>query len=88
MREDCDFGGGGGVQAVVFGVFGLHPRSDGTLEVQPACEADLGDARLSGYRFRGHVYDVNMSARGFLVIKDGREVARGRPGEKVIRGQE
>ncbi|MBA7693105.1 hypothetical protein ES703_101681 [subsurface metagenome] len=79
--------GGGGVQAVVFGVFGLHPRCDGTLEVQPSCEGDLGDARLSGYRFRGHVYDVAMSARGFVVIEDGRELAHGRPGEKVICGQ-
>jgi len=74
--------GGGGVQAVVRGVFGLRPRCDGTLEVQPACEADLGDAQLSGYRFGGHVYDVAMSARGFVVMEDGREVARGRPGDR------
>ncbi|MFH1733066.1 MAG: hypothetical protein ABIF82_15650, partial [Planctomycetota bacterium] len=74
--------GGGGVQAVVRGVFGLRPRPDGALEIQPACEADLGDARLGGYRFGGRVYDVAMSARGFVVMEDGREVARGRPGDR------
>ena len=76
--------GGGGVQAVVRGMFGLRPRCDGTLQVRPACEADLGDAQLSGYRFGGRVYDVAMSADGFVVMEDGREVARGRAGGGTI----
>jgi len=80
--------GGGGVQAVVRGVFGLRPRSDGTLEVRPACEAELGDARLGGYSFQGRVYDVVMSADGFVVMEDGREVARGRPGFGKVIGRD
>jgi hypothetical protein len=87
MDWPLQLSGAGGVSAVVFGVFGLHPSADGTLEVQPACEADLGDARLNGYHFRGHVYDVTTSARGFVVIEDGRELAHGKPGEKIICGR-
>ncbi len=79
--------GAGGVQAVVYGVFGIRPHSDGTLEIQPSCEADLGDASLKGYRFRGRVYDVTMSAGGFVVSEQGREIASGKPGEKVFCGQ-
>ena len=75
--------GGGGVQAVVAGVFGIHPKPDGTLEFQPSCELDLGDAKLSGYRFRDNSYDVAMSSRGFTVWRDRKVVARGRPGGKV-----
>jgi hypothetical protein len=73
--------GGGGIQAVVAGVFGVRPRIDGTLEFQPSCEPDLGDARLGGYRFRGSMFDVTMSAEGFAVFKDGHPVAQGRPGD-------
>ena len=75
--------GGGGVTAVVAGVFGIHPQLDGTLEFQPSCEPDLGEARLSGYHFRGNTYDVVMSKKGFRVFKNGHFVTHGRPGEKV-----
>ena len=68
-------------------LFGLRPRCDGILEVQPSCQADLGDASIKGYRFRGRVYDVTMSAGGFVVSEQGRETASGKPGEKVICGQ-
>jgi len=75
--------GGGWVAAVVTGVFGIHPQLDGTLEFQPSCEPDLGEARLSGYQFRGNTYDVVMSKKGFRVDKNSHSVAHGLPGERV-----
>jgi hypothetical protein len=35
---------GSGAQAILFGVFGLYPNMDGTLEISPAYHRELGDA--------------------------------------------
>ena len=75
--------GGGGVTTVTAGVFGIHPQLDGTLEFEPSCEPELGEARLSGYHFRGNTYDVEMSKSGFRVYQNGHLATQGHPGEKV-----
>lgn len=62
--------------AVVFGVFGLHPHADGSLEVSPSYHKELGQARLSAYRFRGHSYDVVLGTWDYEVFKDGKSAAR------------
>ena len=49
---------GSGVQAIIHGVFGLHPSVEGKLEIYPARNKALGTATLKGYRFRQHIYDV------------------------------
>jgi hypothetical protein len=67
---------GGGVQAIVFGIFGLRPNADGTLEVSPAYHQELGEAKLKGYTFRGHSYDVVMDPWEFQVYRDGQLEAR------------
>ena len=75
--------GGGWVTTVTAGVFGIHPQLDGTIEFQPSCEPELGEARLSGYLFRGHTYDVTMSNKEFRIYENGHSAGHGRPGEKV-----
>jgi len=62
---------GSGVGAVVFGVFGLRPHLDGTLSVSPSYHQELGQARMSGYRFRGHSYDVVLGPWDYEVLVDG-----------------
>jgi len=67
---------GSGAQAILFGVFGVHPGMDGSLEVSPAYHLELGEARMAGYHFRGHTYDVEMTENGFAVYKDGAVISR------------
>jgi hypothetical protein len=62
--------------AIVFGVFGLRPHVDGTLDVAPSYHHELGQARLTGYKFRGHSYDVVLGPWDYEVFRDGKQVAR------------
>lgn len=71
-----EIAGGSGAQAILFGVFGMHPNMDGTLEISPAYHRELGEARMAGYHFRGHTYDVEMTPGEFAVYKDGALIAR------------
>ncbi len=62
--------------AIVFGVFGLRPHLDGSLGVAPSYHRELGQARLTGYKFRGHAYDVVMGPWDYEVFRDGMSVIR------------
>lgn len=66
---------GGGVQAVISGIFGLRPGCDGSLQVSPNYNSTLGKAKLRGYRFRDHRYDVLLTPTKFQVWRDGQMVA-------------
>ena len=75
---------GSGMGAVVFGVFGLRPHRDGSLDVDPSYHQELGQARLTGYKFRGHSYDVVLGPWDYEVFRDGKLQIRtnyGRPTE-------
>ncbi len=74
---------GSGVQAVIFGVFGLRPRLDGALEVSPSYNRKLGQAKLTGYSFRGHSYDIVMDPWQFQVYRDGALAGQHPYGEPV-----
>ncbi len=67
---------GSGVQAVIFGVFGLRPRVNGTLLVSPSYRRELGQAKLRGYRFRGHSYDIVLDPWEYEVYRDGKIATR------------
>ena len=74
---------GGGVQAVIRGIFGLRPRKDGSLEVSSSYHQELGEAKLTGYCFRGHSYDVVMSPWEFEVHQDRKLAAQHPCGQPV-----
>jgi hypothetical protein len=57
---------------VIFGTFGLRPHLDGSLNVAPSYHHELGRAHLTGYRFRGHSYDVVLGPRNYEVSRDGK----------------
>ena len=48
---------------------------DGELEVSPSYHQELGEAKMTGYRFRGHSYDLMMGPWGFEVYQDGKLAA-------------
>jgi glycogen debranching enzyme len=75
---------GSAVQAVLFGVFGLQPQMDGSLTVSPAYHHELGIARMSGYKFRDHTYDVVLGPWDYQVFEDGKLVARAVYGQPAV----
>ena len=68
---------GAGAQTVIGGVFGLEPQINGSLRIRPNYNVSLGNARLTNYRFRGHVFEVHLTPQGFSVFKDGRLSPKG-----------
>jgi hypothetical protein len=65
---------GAGVEAIVFGLFGLDPQIEGYLDIHPFYAHALGNASLSDYQFRGHSFDISMDRYGFKISRDGRTV--------------
>lgn len=65
-----------GVQAILFGTFGLRPHVDGSLDISPSYHHQLGVARMTGYQFRGHTYGVTMGPWEYEVYRNGELAAR------------
>jgi len=73
-----------GIQAILFGVFGLRPQEDGSLEILPSYHHEMGHATMTGYRYRGHSYSVLMDSREYSVYRDGNLAARNPYGESTL----
>jgi hypothetical protein len=71
MDWPLQISGGGGVQAVIFGLFGIQPMEDGSITISPHYNKSLGKSKLTGYRFRGHIYDIMLNPTSFEVHRDG-----------------
>jgi len=74
---------GSGVEAMIFGLFGFAPHSDGTLDIRPVYSYDLGQAELRDFQFREHRYDLAMNRYGFTVTRDGKPYGPYRHGQSV-----
>jgi len=74
---------GAGVEAIIFGLFGLSPQIDGCLDVRPYYAHELGNASLIDYQFRGHRYDITMNRYGFELSRDGKLLGSYPHGESV-----
>ena len=81
VEMPLEISAGGGVQAILFGVFGLRPHEDGSLEVLPSYHHELGKAKMTGYRFRGHTYDVVMGPWDYQVFRDNKLAAKNSYGQ-------
>ncbi|GAA5199167.1 hypothetical protein GCM10023322_74130 [Rugosimonospora acidiphila] len=68
-----------GAEAILTGLLGVRPRSDGALVVSPRPVAE-GTVALHGLRFRGRCVDVVAAAGECLVTVDGRPVPAGPDG--------
>ena len=62
---------GAGAQAVVNGIFGIRPHSNGTLTISPHYNDTMmaPTASLANYHFRGANYSVVYSAPTFSVAR-------------------
>ncbi len=84
VEMDLEISAGSGVQAILFGVFGLRPQQDNSLNIFPSYHHELGVARMTGYRFRGHLYDVVMGPWNYEVYRDGTLAATNAYGTEAI----
>jgi hypothetical protein len=84
VEQSVIIAAGGGCQAVIFGLFGIRPQMDGSLQVEPTWQPGFVGADLTGYRHHGKAYDVALGADGFSVRCDGREAGRS-PYGQVLR---
>jgi hypothetical protein len=84
VEMSLEISAGSGVQSILFGIFGLRPQVDGSLEILPSYNHSLGDAEMTGYKFRCHSYDVVMGPLEFKVYRDG-ELIRVNPYGKPVR---
>jgi len=84
VEMPVDISAGGGVQAILFGVFGLRPHKNGSLDIAPSYHHELGVARMTGYKFRGHTYGVVMGPWNYEVYRDGQLAARNVYGKTTV----
>lgn len=70
IEQAVEVSAGAGVQAVIFGLFGIHPQLDGSLRIGPARQPQFFGASLTHYRHRGRIYDVHLGPDGFSVSCD------------------
>jgi hypothetical protein len=84
VEMDLELSAGSGVQAIMFGVFGLRLHQDNSLHVSPSYHHELGVARMTGYRFRGHLYDVVMGPWNYEVYRDGKLAATNTYGTEAM----
>jgi hypothetical protein len=57
---------------------------DGSLDVLPAYHHELGQAHLTGYKFRGHSYDVALGPWDYEVSRDGKPAGRSTYGKPIV----
>jgi len=74
---------GAGVEAVIFGLFGISPQMDGSLDIHPYYAHELGNASLTDYQFRGRHYDITMNRYGFKLSRDDNSIGSYQHGESV-----
>ena len=79
-----EISGGGGMQAILFGVFGLRPQNNRSLVVKPTRHKQLGRAILHGFVFAGHRYDVELGDEGYRVCRDGIPAAEAGYGTETV----
>ena len=71
IEQAAEIAVGAGIQAVIFGLFGIRPRPDGRLVVAPARPATAAPLGLHGYRHRGRLLDVELGADTWRAVWDG-----------------
>lgn len=87
LKDDdmpLEIASGSAAQAVLFGVFGLRPAMDGTLTISPSYHEALGEAKMTGYVFHNHTYDLVLTKWTYQVFRDGKPAVRNPYGKAAV----
>lgn len=72
MEQPLEIAVSAGVQAVVFGLFGIHPQANGELAIEPVYHRMSVGSSLIGYRHGGVSYTMILEPTQFrLLSEDG-----------------
>lgn len=81
--QPVEIASGAGMEAIIFGMFGLHPQKD-KLIINPAYHEDLGESILRGYKYKDDRINIRLSNKQFSVFRNGHKVVSHFYGEPVI----
>jgi hypothetical protein len=84
-KRSTIFAGLAGAEAILFGLAGFQPTYDGKLYVNPKLTVD-GIISLTGFGFRGSIFDVSFSKSNMKVVKNGVAIYNGKPQRLKIHG--
>jgi hypothetical protein len=71
-----DIQGAALAQTVIFGLFGIEPKADGTIEVAPHLTEGVGRMNLRNVRLDGRILDIFVGrSQGVRVVVDGKTVS-------------
>ncbi len=79
----CDIQGTGAAQTMIFGLFGITPTENFTVEISPHLPHDMNSMALTGVKLCGKVFDIICDKDGFKV-KCGKDIYSAAYGEKVV----
>ena len=63
----CTIDGAAAAQCLIFGLFGVEPRFDGTVLVHPHSPAFASKMALQGLKLRGMTLDISVNPDGFRI---------------------
>ena len=66
----CDIQGAALAQTVIFGLFGIEPRADGTVVANPRLPADVDHMNLTNVRLAGRRFGVFCRRGGGFEVRD------------------
>jgi glycogen debranching enzyme len=71
-----DIQGAALAQTVIFGLFGIEPKADGTIEVAPHLPKGVDRMNLRNVRLNGRILDIFVGrSQGVKVVVDGKTVS-------------
>ncbi|NJD01975.1 MAG: hypothetical protein FIA99_05125 [Ruminiclostridium sp.] len=71
----CTIGSVAGAQCIIFGMFGVEVRFDGTIVICPKPVSFSAEMSLKGLKLRGHNIDITAEGGKFRVDADGRTIS-------------
>jgi hypothetical protein len=73
---------GAGMEAIIFGIFGIRIDRE-EISIKPNYHEGMGVTTLRDFKFRGSMYDIQITERSFSVWRDGHLAATRPLGETV-----
>lgn len=74
---------GAGVEAIVFGTFGVKMEED-KLTIKPFNHEDIGEATLKGIKYKGRTFGIHLARKTFSVYEGEKLIATKFYGEEVL----